>query len=117
MAELTYVHKLVWVNPFIHCSFLLASLSFLSSQQFAFNIKIPEVIYLHLSPKGHGKGTKMEVEEKTNQAPFISYSPPFLSKRTLLYFKKAVPLQECIKRQLHLSAFLKCFPKAAEGNQ
>lgn len=71
MAELAYFHKLVWVNPFIHCALLLASLSFLSSQHFVFNIKRPEVTDLHLSPKGHGKGTKMEVEEKTNQAPFI----------------------------------------------
>lgn len=110
-------HKLVWVNPFIHCALLLASLSFLSSQHFVFNIKRPEVIYLHLSPKGHGKGTKMEVEEKTNQAPFICYPPAFLFKMSSLYFKKALLLQECMKRQLHLPGFLKCFPKAAEGNQ
>jgi len=63
------------------------------------------------------KGLRQRWRKRKTQAPFVCYSSAFLFKRTSLYFKKTVLLQECIKRQLYLSAFFKCFPKADEGNQ
>lgn len=105
---------LVLVDPFINCALLLASLNFLFSQHLAFNFKR---FYSCLYEQRCGKGNKIEVEKKTKETPFIFCSTTFLGKRSLLCFQKAILLQKHRERQLHLPAFLKCFPEAAQGKQ
>lgn len=103
MSELQYFQMLVWVDLFIHCALLLASLSFLFFKHFAFNFKR---LYSCLSAQRHCKGTKMEVE-KTNKAETFYFL--FTSISMWEFFAVFPKSSTLAKHRETTSSF--CFPK------